>query len=140
MEGRLVVVNRKKKLTDGLNDHGVDLVGTELELVAGQAVGETDAHGGNFLLGHLDQALHLTADESHQVLHVGVAHAVDVELLLDRAAELGISDEHGLLGVIGDLLEQLLERLGDLALDGGGDGRQSYCGVIELLEVLELKP
>ncbi len=119
-----------------MNDHGVDLVGTELELVAGQAVSETDPHGGDLLLGHFDQTLHLAADESHQILHVCVAHAVDVELLLDGAAELGVGHEQRLLGVLGDLLEQLLERLGNLALDGAGDGRQRYCGVIELLEVL----
>ena len=43
---------------------------------------ETDAHGTELLLGHLHEALHLCADESHEVLHVRVAHAVDVELLL----------------------------------------------------------
>ena len=43
---------------------------------------QADAHGGYFLLGHLDQTLHLAADESHQVLHVVVADTVDVEFFL----------------------------------------------------------
>lgn len=35
---------RKAQLTDGLNDHGVHLVWTELQLVAGQTGGGKETH------------------------------------------------------------------------------------------------
>ena len=50
-------------------------------------MGETDAHGTELLLGHLHQALHLRADESHEILYVRVAHAVDVEFFLEYSKQ-----------------------------------------------------
>lgn len=58
---------------------------------------------------------------------------------LNGASELGIGDEERVLGILGDLLEDLLQRLGDLAFDRARYGRQRNRGVIELLKVLELQ-
>ena len=41
----------ERKLTYGLYDHGVDLVGAELEFVAGEAVCETEGESRHLLLG-----------------------------------------------------------------------------------------
>ena len=70
-------------LTDGLYDHGVHLVGAKLELVARQAVSETEGHGRELLLRETgDERLHLTTQTAHQLLHRTVVHAGQVQLVL----------------------------------------------------------
>ena len=54
---------------DSLDDHGVDLIGGELELVAGEGVGEAEGHGLEVgrgdLVGH--KGLHVLADAAEDL-------------------------------------------------------------------------
>ena len=73
----------KRLLTDGLYDHGVDLIGTELEFIAREAMCETESHGGHvFLREPRHETVHLGADTAHQLMHVRVVHTVQIQLLL----------------------------------------------------------
>ena len=57
----------------------------------------------------------------------------------DRAAELRVGNEQRLLALVRYFFQYLLQRLGYLALDGAGDGRQRHRRVVELLKVLQLQ-
>ena len=62
---------RARFLKTYLNDHSVDLVGAELELVAGEGVSQTEGHGAALGLldtGHLVQIL---TDSTDQLMNCG---------------------------------------------------------------------
>lgn len=123
-----------------LHDHRVNLVGRELELVARQRVGQAERHRGHLLLRQTgQQRLGLRPDATHQLLHAAVGHALDGQLRLDGGAQFGVGDAQLLLHVlVHQALERLLQRLAQLALDEGGGGGERICGILELLEVLQL--
>jgi hypothetical protein len=82
---------------NGLDDHGVDLLGRELELVAGERVGKTEAgrvHLGGDQLG--DERGHVLADGAVDVLGGRVGDGLDGQAgdLRDRVGELGVGDSH----------------------------------------------
>jgi hypothetical protein len=111
---------------DGLHDHGVDLVRAELELVARQRVAEAELHLAQArVVQPLDEVGQLVADAAHELVDLGVADARNVELVLDEPPELDVGDGELVreLGLDDVLLQELLQRLGHLALhDGGGGG------------------
>ena len=101
---------------------------------------QAEGHGRHLLVREAGyKAAHLGADAAHQLGHLAVVHALQVELVLDGIAELGVGHGQLLVCVLGHhLLQQLLEALGHLALNGGGSGGQGLGRVLELVELLEL--
>lgn len=54
-----------------LNDHSVDLIGAEFELVARQAVSQTQGHSHHLLLRETShEAISLASDAPHQFLDI----------------------------------------------------------------------
>lgn len=86
---------------DGLDDHGIDLLDGELELITGESVSETESH----------------------LLHIVLAESLDegVELGLQSTVEINVSgldlDSESLLDLFSELLVSNLEVLLDLSLD-----------------------
>lgn len=71
--------------SDRLDDHGVDLVGGELELEAGEGVSETERHGVDVsLVDAAEQRRELLSDTTVQVLGRRVGKNGDGEGLVDR--------------------------------------------------------
>jgi hypothetical protein len=82
---------------DRLDDHGVDLIGRELELVTGERVRETEA-GRVHLSGNQigNERSHVLADSAIDVLGRRVGDGLDGQAgdLGDRVGELGVRDSH----------------------------------------------
>jgi hypothetical protein len=87
--------------TNGLDDHGVDLVRAKLELVAGEAVGEAKDHGVHLALRQArDERRQLATDTTEQLVHARVVHTLDAQLVLDQAAELGLCHRQRVLHLL----------------------------------------
>ena len=71
-------------LTYGLDDHGIDLVGAELELVAREGVSESEGHETHVLLGDSQKTGGLLAQSTVQLADGGVGHALEVEGVLGK--------------------------------------------------------
>lgn len=148
-------------ITDRLNYHCVDFVWREFELVARQTVCQTDSHRSNLFLGYLYQTVHLTTNQSHQILHIIVTHAIDVEFFLKKqtsfriwhhkwifnfflkhlywTSKFGVCHKQSLLCIVGNFLQQFFQRLGDFSLDRAGYGRQGNRCVVKFLKMLQLQ-
>lgn len=145
---------------NGLDDHGVDLLGRELELVTGERVGKTEAgrvHLGGDQVG--DERGHVLADGTVDILGGGVGDGLDGEAgdLCDGVGELGVSDSHcrllalrnsshvrvamrtGCLGLVLELLQQVAEHGADLAVGEGRGLVERGDGALELGELLQLQ-
>lgn len=103
---------------------------------------KTERHGGQVLgVQPFEQARELLSDSSVEIHRRRVGNDLDAQLLGNRATQLGVSDDEGLLDAsglfgllaVGDLVdEELGEDLGELAflelgqvLDGVGGRRES---------------
>ena len=145
---------------NGLDDHGVDLLGGELELVTGERVGKTKAgrvHLGRDQLG--DERGHVLADGAVDILGGRVGDGLDGQAgdLSNRVGELGVGDSHcrvlarvtmpwlfnggrtGCLGLVLELLQQVAEHGADLAVGEGGGLVEGRDGAVELGELLQLQ-
>jgi hypothetical protein len=72
------------KESDRLNDHSVDLVGRELELVAGEGVGETEFHRREVArVDVAEQGVELLADTTVEVVDGRAGDDVELKLLGD---------------------------------------------------------
>lgn len=85
------------KTGNGLDDHGVNLLGGELELVTGERVGKTEAgrvHLGGDQFG--DERGHVLTDSAVDVLGGRVGDGLDGQAgdLRNRVGELGVGDSH----------------------------------------------
>ncbi|KAI6756257.1 hypothetical protein HG530_011993 [Fusarium avenaceum] len=109
---------------DSLNDHRVDLVGRELELVTRHGVRETESHAVKVLLNKTREKVgHSTSNTTEEIHGVGARDRSDVDLLL------------GL-----EVVEELGKKLRDLTLLEGGSFLESSSGAVELDKLLELEP
>ena len=91
--------------TDRLHDHRVHLVRAEFQLVATQAVRQTQNHRMHVLWSHrIDESIHLVANASHELVNTCVVDTLDVQLFLNQTRKLGIGN-------------------GKLVLEGGLDNR-----------------
>eukprot|EP00123_Amoebidium_parasiticum_P006096 comp17151_c0_seq1/m.15966 comp17151_c0_seq1/g.15966 ORF comp17151_c0_seq1/g.15966 comp17151_c0_seq1/m.15966 type:complete len:323 (+) comp17151_c0_seq1:1239-2207(+) len=124
-----------------LDDHGVHLVRGELQLVAGERVGETKSHGMEVTLGGTsDKRLHLIPDAPHKLCNIAASNTVDARLLLDHTTQLGVQNSKIISQFLlyDVLVQELLEPLVQLALGDGCSSRKSLGSVLELLESLQL--
>jgi hypothetical protein len=83
------------KKSDSLDNHGVDLVGGELELVTGERVGQTQAHGVEVLGKDIgDERGEVLADGTEDIVgdRVGDGRNVETRELGDGVSELGVLD------------------------------------------------
>ncbi|KAI6768706.1 hypothetical protein HG531_010895 [Fusarium graminearum] len=131
------------KELDSLDDHGVDLIGRELELVARHGVRKTQSHAVKVLLKQAgDEVGHLASNASEKIHSVGARDRGDVKIgqVGNSCAKLhvGNSDRSLLLGL--EVVEELGEKLGDLALLERGSLFESGSGTVELDKLLELEP
>ena len=84
-----MIINDKILRTNGLNNHGVDFVWAELELVSRKGVGETEGHGVHILLAQAgDERGNLATNATHQFGHGTVVHASDIQFLLNGVTNL----------------------------------------------------
>lgn len=91
--------------TDRLHDHRVHLVRAEFQLVATQAVRQTQNHRMHVLWSHrIDESIHLVTNASHELVNTCVVDTLDVQLFLNQTRKLGIGN-------------------GKLVLEGGLDNR-----------------
>lgn len=91
--------------TDRLHDHRVHLVRAEFQLVAAQAVRQTQNHRMHVLWSHrIDESIHLVTNASHELVNTCVVDTLDVQLFLNQTRKLGIGN-------------------GKLVLEGGLDNR-----------------
>lgn len=134
--------------TNGLDDHSVDLVGGELELVTGERVGQTKGHGGHITGGKAgNEGGEVLTDGTEDVVGAGVSNQLNVktgkladgvsysqpqlayilreEILQDRPTELGIGNGERHLLLILDSVKKRGQGGGDLALHDGGSLLQS---------------
>ena len=125
---------------DGLDDHDVDLLGRELELVPGETVSNTQSHHLQLILIiDIEQVGQIESDDPHELLNALVLLARDPEAISDKLTELlvGHSDAvpHLLLDNI--LVQELGQGFGDFALHELGDALEGICRAFELMEILE---
>lgn len=128
---------------DGVNDHDIDLLGGELELVARERVRETEGHLLEVLWEHARNELReILADGTEEVGGGGVGNGLDVEAgnLVDGSTELGLSNGEGDLLLTSNLGKQAVQLGGDLALNNTGDFLKGRGGALELGELLVLDP
>ena len=111
----LVQVVQKR---NSLDDHGINLVGRELQLVSGQAVRQTERHGVD-VFGHQawDERWEVFADGTVDVGGARVGHGCDLQTrqFSDGVRELWISNSKRDLLLVLDLVEHASERGCDLA-------------------------
>ena len=71
--------------TDGLDDHGIDLLGRELELISGQGVRKTQCHLVELSLRQAsgEEVGELGSNATHKFSDGGIGNALNVELLGD---------------------------------------------------------
>ena len=127
---------------DGLNNHSVNLIGRERELVTGHGMGETELHGLE-LVGVLkggDETLALESNASHHFVSLVTSLALDAELLTNGLTELFIGDEEFFLNTfLNDVfVQKLRQTLGHLTLDQFFEGLHGVLGILELGESLHL--
>lgn len=82
---------------NGLDDHGVDLIGRKLELVTGERVRKTEAGRVHLSRDKIwDERGHVLADGAVDILGGGVGDGLDRQAgdLGDRVGELRVSDSH----------------------------------------------
>ena len=89
--------------SNGLNDHGIDLVGRELELVSRKGVRETEFHGGEIArVDVTEEGGKLLTDSTVKILGSRVGNDRDsLELLLDGTSYT-LSEEDGLVKLTRD--------------------------------------
>lgn len=145
---------------NALDDHGVDLIGRELELVAREGMRKTEAgriHLGGDEVGN--ERGHVLADRAVYILGRRVGHELQREArdLGDGVGELGVGNSHCSrlatvqqsrnsaqertrgLGLVLELLQQVGQHRADLAVGEGRGLVESCDGILELLEALELQ-
>jgi hypothetical protein len=110
----------------------------------GDRVGKTKLHGGDVLgVDITKQSRQLSPDSTVQIVDGGIGNDGEFELLGNGSTELGLGNDELLVLVLlvgGDLLgEELLERLGHLALADGGHVLDGVGGRGEAVDGLELE-
>lgn len=102
-----------------MDDHDVDLVGTEAQLVAGEAVCDTQRHHLIVLfILKLQQPRQIKPNHSHQLINLLIVLACHTQGLSDSLTDFLISDGECLLELSLDnvLGEEFGEGFGDLTL------------------------
>lgn len=138
--------------TDGLDDHRVYLIGTELQLVTttqfasarlpAETVRQTQNHRVHVLVGNrIQQRVHLVADSTHELVHTAVVNAFNIQFVLDQTRQLRIG--HGefilQLRLHNRLLQKLAEVVVQRTIHQSRSSSQRLRGVLELLEIDELQ-
>ncbi|KAH3665885.1 hypothetical protein OGAPHI_004074 [Ogataea philodendri] len=86
------------KKCDSLDNHDINLVGTELKLVSANRVGKTKRHGGQVLVGHTWQQLwQILSNSSVDIQKEASSRALAAELNLEKAAILNCFNTLSLL-------------------------------------------
>lgn len=131
----------------GVDDHDVDLVGRELELVARQRVRQTQGHGLEASLVDIgDQARHVLANTTENLTGSGAGASGDGSQVVARqlrkgvAQNLVLNQDRRLLRLLLDLVQQLGQDRGDLAIDELVELGDGLDGAVPLLEQVELDP
>ncbi|CRK24753.1 hypothetical protein BN1708_003876 [Verticillium longisporum] len=128
---------------DGLDDHGIDLVGGELELVARDGVGKTQSHAVDSLIGETgNQGRKVLANGTEKVQGGSVGNRLDVEVgeLANGSTELDIGDGQRSLLLVLDLVEKVGQHRGNAALAESTGFLNGNGGAVELDKRLELEP
>ncbi len=126
---------------DGVDDHGIDLVGRELEPVARQGVRQTQRHLLEVLGQHAgDEVRQMLTDRAEQVGGRRVGDGLDVQVgeLDNRAAELALGHGQSDLLLVLELIEEAGQLRGDLAVNHAGDFLERARSAIELGKLLVL--
>ena len=79
--------------TNRLHDHRIHLICAELQLVATQAVRQTQNHGMHVLGSHrVDESIHLATNASHKLVNTRIVDTLNVQLVLNKPSKLRIGD------------------------------------------------
>lgn len=102
------------KKRNSLNDHSVDLIRGEGELIARHAMSQTKLHLLHLgALNAVNEALHLETDATEELIGLLAGLAVNAKLFLDGLAELVVGDEELVLNLLLNhvLAEEFLQTL-----------------------------
>lgn len=126
---------------DGLDDHDIDLVGGESELVAGQRVGQTEGERAEVLCFEAGNEVgQVGANVAIELDCLGLDNGCDVELrqLVDGCAESCVGDSKRHFFFVFEGLEQLGQHGGNLALSEAGHLLETLRCAIPFDDLLEL--
>lgn len=122
-----------------LHNHRINFVWREFQLVAWQRMGQTKSHGGHLFLWQTgQQTIALRPNASQKLLYFAAGHALQVQFLFDRIAQLGIGHHQLGLNIFrNQFLQCLFQRFRNFALDCCCGSGQCFCGIFEFLEMLQ---
>ena len=128
---------------DSLDDHGVDLIGRELELVPGKRMGQTELHSTEIgttnatglVIAGLHELVHVAADATEKLRGLGVVNDAARKLVLDARGQSLVSDGEAFPALLLQLLlEEGFQGLVHLTLDASRGSRNGIGGVRKGLE------
>jgi len=126
---------------NGLDDHGINLIGGELQFESTESVGKTHGHFSQSFGGQtVDQTGDVESDASHELEDSIAGVSFDFQVIGDQLGSLFVGDGELILNFLGDniLLQELLQGFGHLSIEELDSSTEDVLGVFTRLKSLEL--